>query len=1349
MRVSSLCTGAAGRSGAALVLLSLAVLLSQSGVSTRVASTDALPFAKNFLVTGNYVVGSVDMPPQSTSTGFLTATIPMGGVNSVPAGADVLAAFLYWETISTTTQPIDGAKFRGQPITVAKAAPKVLTGNTASCWSSGGGSGATYTMTMFRADVLRLLPMETDAQGNKTGRLLVNDADLSARGLALNTVTLPEAGTGNQVPSTAGASLFVVYRDATQPLTSISLYDGIFVQAPGASMTQSLRGFLQSSATHVAKMTHIVGSGANNSSDRLLFKGTVLGGDVFQATSSPSSDRAWTARTDNVTSLMPGTDSGDGYGETVSTTVDHTKTNPYDCLSWAAIVFSTTVKDDDADGLPDKLESVSGMLDPSGQPLPDLYGMGARTGQKDLMLEVGAMKAAAGTTYGGAETDTVGHNHLPTPAVIKLVGDSYLAGGVHLHVDAGPGYHSIGGAGSPYASLEADDYIVSSALARGGESIAEVPCQLTVPDCQFPGYPGTVSWKIGYQFYRDAPVDPDGIELPAAAMDACVASGACRSRFDQNRLNFFHYILYAHAKGKPKCAGTTPAEQAACVEGNPDFHVPSSSSGSSDLPGGDSMVTMGFWGNGFVGTDFAQASTTMHELGHSMWRTHGGDHATFVSGLPVIEPNCKPNYLSAMNYLFQLSGLRDDDGVPHLNYSGSANSPIDETAAASGVNFGYHTAWYAPFLGSSAQTLGVPKAKKFCNGASFPDGVPPGGVEMARFEGTSFGLIGPGGGLDLNFDGTLSSVLRGSNDWASLRLDQVGSRRNMAGFSLSISHTSGVDFVGGAELDRETAAALGNTPANQFKACILGINCPSDSAPLHRVKTSWNTPNVGTVAQYAVYRVQGNVLPPPSGWGSPIGLVPVPAGSTTPSWSYVDTTELPNGIDFLYFVVAQFTDGTSSGASNTKVINAVNDAPAVAPSFTHNVGQGGSLTVPARGVLAGSSDSDSADASIRALIETGPSHAATFTLNTDGSFTYTPQASFSGVDTFTFHADSGSWPPGVPRSVNSNSSTVTLNVTDATPPVVTLTVPAPTGNNGWFKTSPVTLTVLATDASNVSAISCADGAATIPVSSPGFGTPNATGTFNVSAEGTHNLTCTATDGKGNTGAAAGSANTGSLKIDTVAPVVSITAPLNNGTYVLNASVAANYGCTDSPGSGLATCAGSLPNGSNISTSPVGPQTFTVTASDNAGNVATRVNAYWVVYNFILTPPKTTATLGSAVPLSWQLTDALGAVLSDLTSLVKLTSYFTGQPSGGSCSTNYTATSTNTAVLYSPATGATGGSDFRFLSPTFRFNWDTSTATSTGKGCYVVVWQLKDNAGAGPTFSILNSSLLKKVAIQLK
>ena len=120
-------------------------------------------------------------------------------------------------------------------------------------------------------------------------------------------------------------------------------------------------------------MTHIVGSGANNTTDRLFFKTASTASGISVLTGVlDGAGRAY------VTSLMPGTDTGDGYGETVSTTVYCTKTNPYDCLSWAAIVFSTPVKDDDGDGLPDKLEG-SLLRRQGGRFSP--YGLGILTFQ--------------------------------------------------------------------------------------------------------------------------------------------------------------------------------------------------------------------------------------------------------------------------------------------------------------------------------------------------------------------------------------------------------------------------------------------------------------------------------------------------------------------------------------------------------------------------------------------------------------------------------------------------------------------------------------------------------------------------------------------------------------------------------------------------------------------------------------------------------------------------------------------------------------------------------------------------------------------------------------------------------
>ena len=61
---------------------------------------------------------------------------------------------------------------------------------------------------------------------------------------------------------------------------------------------------------------------------------------------------------------------------------------------------------------------------------------------------------------------------------------------------------------------------------------------------------------------------------------------------------------------------------------NPDFeplnyHVPTSASGVAELPGGNFMVTLGFWDE-FVGRPFVRASTTFHELGHTLGLFHGG-----------------------------------------------------------------------------------------------------------------------------------------------------------------------------------------------------------------------------------------------------------------------------------------------------------------------------------------------------------------------------------------------------------------------------------------------------------------------------------------------------------------------------------------------------------------------------------------------------------------------------------------------------------------------------------------------------------------------------------------------------
>ncbi|MBI4481002.1 MAG: hypothetical protein HY651_13360 [Acidobacteria bacterium] len=345
----------------------------------------------------------------------------------------------------------------------------------------------------------------------------------------------------------------------------------------------------------------------------------------------------------------------------------------------------------------------------------------------------------------------------------------------------------------------------------------------------------------------------------------------------------------------------------------------------------------------------------------------------------------------------------------------------------------------------------------------------------------------------------------------------------------------------------------------------------------------------------------------------------------------------------------------------------------------------------------------------------------------------------------------------VSRSVSDiagNTATATvsgINV-DTTPPIITATIsptsPAPTG---WYN---------ATTGKPTISFVCED-----PVPGSGLATPcPATVTLN---DGVYEpFSRSVSDVAGNTGTV-----TLNIKVDTTLPSITITAPANYtglpllpppaptpaGIYFLNASVASNYTCADTGGSGIDTCSGPVSNGSNFSTYTVAsnPISFIVTAKDKAGNSASQTNTYFVLYKFVLTPPKTPARLGSAVPLVWQLTDANGVILPvDMNSLVRLWSVSNGTqtPCPSTLPANWIQTR---KLLYSPATGATGGSDFRFLtaSKSYKFNWDTSTEVPNA-GCYTVVFQLKDNStgpNANPAlaYAVLEPKLLKLTAVQLK
>jgi CSLREA domain-containing protein len=114
-----------------------------------------------------------------------------------------------------------------------------------------------------------------------------------------------------------------------------------------------------------------------------------------------------------------------------------------------------------------------------------------------------------------------------------------------------------------------------------------------------------------------------------------------------------------------------------------------------------------------------------------------------------------------------------------------------------------------------------------------------------------------------------------------------------------------------------------------------------------------------------------------------------------------------------------------------------------------------------------------------------------------------------------------------------------------------------------------------------------------------------------------------------------------IKVDKKAPSIVITSP-GAGPYKLNQVVMASYACSDG-GSGIASCTGSVANGSSINTSTPGSNQFTVTAIDVAGNSTTATVTYQVLFNFsgffepVDNPPViNVVNAGKAIPIKFSL-----------------------------------------------------------------------------------------------------------------
>ena len=253
---------------------------------------------------------------------------------------------------------------------------------------------------------------------------------------------------------------------------------------------------------------------------------------------------------------------------------------------------------------------------------------------------------------------------------------------------------------------------------------------------------------------------------------------------------------------------------------------------------------------------------------------------------------------------------------------------------------------------------------------------------------------------------------------------------------------------------------------------IVGDQNPSDQIPRFTIAQTFNAGLSGPLGKVELYLSRLNIVvgnPPPD---LPVTVEIRPVGGPDPLTTVLATTTIPASaipiaqapawvpvtfaapatvIDGDQYAIVAYTDSAYAWSGSSEVADAytlgsrrVRDAdspawrsgcgsctpdmafrtyvevagsPPVAVADSYSVVGGGTLTVPAAGVLGNDNDPDLDP--LTAVLDSTTTRGS-LTLNSDGSFQYTPGEDTVGTDSFTYHASDG--------SANSNTVTVTITV---------------------------------------------------------------------------------------------------------------------------------------------------------------------------------------------------------------------------------------------------------------------------------------------------------------------------------
>ncbi len=284
------------------------------------------------------------------------------------------------------------------------------------------------------------------------------------------------------------------------------------------------------------------------------------------------------------------------------------------------------------------------------------------------------------------------------------------------------------------------------------------------------------------------------------------------------------------------------------------------------------------------------------------------------------------------------------------------------------------------------------------------------------------------------------------------------------------------------------------------------------------------------------------------------------------------------------------TNGSPDPQCTTGVVNVtvnpVNDAPAAnSQSVTTN------SNTPVAITLTGN-DLETATADLVFEVTVGPAHGS---LSGSGAnLTYTPNANYSGPDSFQFTVrDAGD---GSAAALTSAAATVSITVNDTVAPVINApaNVTVNTGAGATTCGTVVTETQLGT-------ATATDNAGSVSIERSGVPSGN------VFPVGTTTITYTATDDAGNSSTATQTVTV----IDNTAPTITAPAPTSVNADGTGHATIPNVvaGTTASDNCGPVTVTQSPLAGTVVG---VGAHTITITATDAAGNTSTATTTFTVI-----------------------------------------------------------------------------------------------------------------------------------------